>query len=70
MNEHGDSSFEFDPHNGEQLAEAATRLANHLARGGSAFAFHGAPGISDGEMISAIDPTASETLLVPRLVGG
>jgi hypothetical protein len=63
----GDSRFEFDPGDGAAVAEAMERF-NDLAGRGYTAAERTGPGTS--RKVTGFDPTASEVLFMPRLVGG
>lgn len=63
----GDSRHEFDPRDAEAVAKAERRFRELTGAG-----FTAAERTSEGESrrVKAFDPTAEETLFIPRLVGG
>jgi hypothetical protein len=67
MDNSGDSRFEFDPADGAGVAEAMERF-NELAGRGYTAAERTGPGTS--RKVTEFDPTVSEVLFMPRLVGG
>jgi hypothetical protein len=67
MDHTGDSRHHFDSDDARQLAKAERRF-QELTRAGFTAAVRTATG--ESSRISAFDPSAEETLFVPRLVGG
>jgi hypothetical protein len=67
MDNSGDSRFEFDPADSAGVAEAMERFNELVGRGYTAAERTG-PGTS--RKVTEFDPTASEVLFMPRLVGG
>lgn len=67
MDHSGDSRHHFDVKDAQALADAEARFRELTGRGFTA-AMRTAPG--EATRIRAFDPTAEETLFVPRLVGG
>jgi hypothetical protein len=67
MDHTGDSRHYFDPASEMSLAEARKRFEKLNSAG-----FTAAKRIGNGtsELIREFDPTAQETLFIPRLVGG
>ena len=63
----GDTVHEFDPKNAAELAEAEKRFMELTGVGFTAAERMG-PGQS--RVVRTFDPTAEETLFVPRLRGG
>jgi hypothetical protein len=67
MDNSGDSRFEFDPANQAAIAEAMQRFKD-LTNLGYTAAERTGPGMC--RRATAFDPTATEVLFMPRLVGG
>jgi hypothetical protein len=67
MDHSGDSRYFFDNSNGDALAEAERRFLAFTEKGYTA-AVRTSP--EEVTRITAFDPTAEETLFLPRLVGG
>jgi hypothetical protein len=67
MDHTGDSRFEFDPGDAAAIAKAEARF-NELTGLGFTPAVRTAEGHS--KIVREFDPAASETLFIPRLVGG
>jgi hypothetical protein len=67
MDHTGDSQFTFNPENAEALQEAEERF-KQLTSVGFTAAVRAENGAS--RVIKSFDPTAEETLLIPRLKGG
>jgi hypothetical protein len=67
MDNGGDSRFEFDPADGAAVSEARARFNELTVRGFTAAERTG-PGTS--RKVTEFDPTATEVLFMPRLVGG
>ncbi|MGY3444772.1 MULTISPECIES: hypothetical protein [unclassified Bradyrhizobium] len=67
MDQTGDTRYEFDPADREQLTRAETRFGELISEGYTAAARR-----ADGEtvLVRSLDPAAKETLFYPRLVGG
>jgi hypothetical protein len=67
MDHTGDTRHEFDPTDLGALAEAEERFRNLTGAG-----FTAAKRLDDGksEVVKGFDPTAEETLFIPRLQGG
>jgi len=67
MDHTGDTRHEFDPGNAQALAEAERRFKELTGAG-----FTAAKRIGDGgsEIVRSFDPTAEETIFIPRLRGG
>jgi hypothetical protein len=63
----GDSRFEFDPADEDAVAKATERFKELTGLGYTA-AERTAPGRS--RKVTEFDPTATEVLFMPRLVGG
>jgi len=63
----GDSRHQFDPQNAEAVAKAEKRF-KELTGAGFIAAERTAAG--ESHRVKAFDPTAEETLFIPRLVGG
>jgi hypothetical protein len=63
----GDTRHQFDPTDGQALADAEKRFVELTGAG-----FIAATRTGDGrsELARHFDPTAQETLFIPRLVGG
>jgi len=63
----GDSRHQFDPEDATAVAKAENRFKELTGAG-----FVAAARTSTGEsrLVKSFDPTASETLFFPRLVGG
>jgi hypothetical protein len=67
MDHTGDSRHYFNCNDADELAKAEQRF-NKLTGAGFTAAVRTAPG--EARRISAFDPSAEETLFVPRLIGG
>ena len=67
MDHTGDSRHQFDPSDHAAVADARARFEK-LKKDGYIAAKRAGNGTS--EMIRQFDPTAHETLFIPRLVGG
>jgi len=67
MDHTGDTRYEFDMTVDDALAEAEKRFKEITGQGFTAAVKTG-PGTS--KVIKAFDPTAEETLFIPRLKGG
>ena len=67
MDHSGDSRHQFNPEDAAALLEAEQRF-NALMREGYTAAVRSPEG--DSTVIRKFDPTAEETLFVPRFVGG
>jgi hypothetical protein len=67
MDHTGDSRHQFDPADAAAVAEAEERFK--MLTG---FGFTAAKRLSEGksEVLKSFDPTAEETLFIPRLKGG
>jgi hypothetical protein len=67
MDRTGDTRHEFDPSDCEALAEAERRFKELTGAG-----FTAAKRLGDGEseLLRSFDPTAEETIFIPRLKGG
>jgi hypothetical protein len=67
MDNSGDSRFEFDPTDQASIAEAMQRF-EHLTALGYTAAERTGSGMS--RKVTTFDPSATEVLFIPRLVGG
>ena len=67
MDRSGDTRHEFDPDDASAVAEAERRFAE-LTKSGFVAATR--TGSGPAELIRQFDPTAQETVFIPRLVGG
>ena len=67
MDHSGDSRFEFDPADGAAVAEAMERF-NELT--GHGYTAAERTGSGTARKVTEFDPTATEVLFMPRLVGG
>jgi hypothetical protein len=67
MDHTGDSKHQFDPADAAAVAEAEERFKMLTGAG-----FTAAKRLSEGksEVLKSFDPTAEETLFIPRLKGG
>jgi hypothetical protein len=67
MDHTGDTRYEFDPTDHGAVAEAEERFRNLTGAG-----FTAAKRLDDGksEVVKSFDPTAEDTLFIPRLQGG
>jgi hypothetical protein len=67
MDHTGDSRHQFDPADAAAVAEAEARFKMLTGAG-----FTAARRLSEGksEILKSFDPTAEETLFIPRLKGG
>jgi hypothetical protein len=67
MDHTGDSRHEFDPADAAAVAEAEVRFKMLTGAG-----FTAAKRLGEGksEVVKSFDPTAEETLFIPRLCGG
>jgi hypothetical protein len=67
MDHTGDSRHEFDPADAAAVAEAEKRFKKLTGAG-----FTAAKRLGEGksELVKSFDPTAEETLFIPRLIGG
>jgi hypothetical protein len=63
----GDSRHQFDPDDLHSVADAEKRFAELT---GAGFIAAKRTGNGTSELIRHFDPTAQETLFIPRLVGG
>jgi hypothetical protein len=67
MDHTGDSRHQFDPTNNVEVLDAHRRFRD-LSKAGYIAAKR--TGNGTAEVIHRFDPTATETLFIPRLVGG
>ena len=67
MDRSGDTRHQFDPSDALAVAEAERRFAELT---GAGFIAAKRTGNGTSELIRRFDPSAQETLFVPRLVGG
>jgi hypothetical protein len=67
MDHNGDTRHVFDANNAKELARAEKRFRELT---GAGFTAATRTGSGDAKVIRRFDPTAEETLFVPRLVGG
>jgi hypothetical protein len=67
MDTSGDSRHQFDPNDAAAVAEAEKRFSDLIGKG---FIAAKRTGNGSSELIRQFDPTATETLFIPRLVGG
>jgi hypothetical protein len=67
MDHSGDTRHHFDVNDAQALAKAEARFKELTGRGFTA-AVRTGPG--EATRIRSFDPTAEETLFVPRLIGG
>ena len=67
MDHNGDTRHVFDANNAKELARAEKRFRELT---GAGFTAAMRTGSGDAKVIRKFDPTAEETLFVPRLVGG
>jgi hypothetical protein len=67
MDTSGDTRHQFDPDNAAGVAEAERRFGELISKG-----FVAAKRTRNGtsELVRHFDPTAQETVFIPRLVGG
>jgi hypothetical protein len=67
MDHTGDSRHQFDPADARAVAEAEERFKMLTGAG-----FTAAKRLAEGksEVLKNFDPTAEETLFIPRLIGG
>ena len=67
MDHTGDTRHQFDPADAAAVAEAEVRFKELIGAG-----FTAARRLDDGksEVLRSFDPTAEETLFIPRLIGG
>ena len=67
MDRSGDTRHRFDPDDASAVAEAERRFAGLIDAG-----FEAAKRIGNGtsELIREFDPSAQETVFIPRLIGG
>jgi protein-disulfide isomerase-like protein with CxxC motif len=67
MDHTGDTRHQFDPADADAVAEAKRRFQELTGVG-----FTAATRLSDGKskVLKSFDPTAEETLFIPRLQGG
>jgi hypothetical protein len=67
MDTSGDTRHQFDPDDASAVAEAEKRFGDPTRAG-----FIAAKRTGDGtsKLVRQFDPTAKETLFIPRLVGG
>jgi hypothetical protein len=63
----GDSRHQFDPRDAEAVAKAAKRF---MELTGAGFIAAERTAAGESRRVKAFDPTAEETLFIPRLVGG
>lgn len=67
MNHEGDFKVRWDPTNPESVKMAEAAYADHIGQGMRAYNM--ASG-TQGEIMDAFDPTASEILFLPQMRGG
>jgi hypothetical protein len=67
MDTSGDTRHQFDPDDPSAVAEAERRFAKLTEAG---FIAAKRAGIGTSELIREFDPTAQETVFIPRLRGG
>ena len=67
MDTSGDTRHQFDPENASAVAEAERRF---IELTGAGFIAAKRTGIGASELMRQFDPTAQETVFIPRLVGG
>jgi hypothetical protein len=67
MDHNGDTRHVFDANSAKELARAEKRFRELT---GAGFTAAMRTGSGDAKVIRKFDPTAEETLFVPRLVGG
>jgi hypothetical protein len=66
MDRSGDTRHQFDPDDASAVAEARRRFADLIA----GFIAAKRTGNGTSELIRRFDPSAQETVFIPRLVGG
>jgi hypothetical protein len=67
MDTSGDTRHQFSPDDAAAVAEAEKRFGELIGKG---FIAATRTGNGTSELIRQFDPTAKETLFIPRLVGG
>jgi hypothetical protein len=67
MDTSGDTRHRFDPDDAAAVAEAEKRFGELV---GAGFTAAKRTGGGTSELLRQFDPTAEETLFIPRLVGG
>jgi hypothetical protein len=67
MDVSGDTRHEFSPHDAAEVAEAEKRFSDLV---GAGFIAAKRTGHGTSELVRRFDPTALETVFIPRLVGG
>ena len=67
MDTSGDTRHQFDPEDTSAVAEAERRFRELT---GAGFIAARRTGNGTSELVRQFDPTAKETLFIPRLVGG
>jgi hypothetical protein len=67
MDTSGDTRHQFNPADESAVAEAERRFSELI---GSGFIAAKRTGYGTSERVRQFDPTAKETLFIPRLVGG
>jgi hypothetical protein len=67
MDTSGDTRHQFDPDNAAGAAEAERRFGELISKG---FVAAKRTGHCTSELVRHFDPTAQETVFIPRLVGG
>jgi hypothetical protein len=67
LDRNGDTRHQFDPASLNELAEAERRF-KHLT--GLGFTAAARVGEGNSRVVKTFDPTAEETLFIPRLIGG
>jgi hypothetical protein len=67
MDTSGDTRHQFDPNDAGAVVEAEKRFGELIGKG---FVAAKRTGNGSSELMRHFDPTAQETLFIPRLVGG
>jgi hypothetical protein len=67
MDTSGDTRHQFDPEDASTVTEAEKRFGELVQAG---FVAAKRTGNGTSELVRQFDPTAKETLFIPRLVGG
>jgi hypothetical protein len=67
MDTSGDTRHQFDPEDATAVTEAEKRFGELIQAG---FAAAKRTGNGTSELVRQFDPTAHETVFIPRLVGG
>jgi hypothetical protein len=67
MDTSGDTRHQFDPADASAVAEAEKRFGELI---GAGFIAAKRTGNGTSELVRQFDPTAQETVFIPRLVGG